>query len=213
MWSWFPRTWNPNTSSIQTRYIQPAEPVYQVQPLAPARSGDAETSAATAYGSPRYAETMPGSFVRSTGLIICNNRTAAAPWPILARACASQMAAWVYCPPFSLVPGGYPWIYPGCGCDVSKGGARSNTIPSLGLTRSDSALSMPRRILSWFSPPASTAHDCARESMRASLFAWEPSGDPSSKNPRTYQSPSQADRSTAAASSSARCFQRAARSG
>ena len=41
-----------------------------------------------------------------------------------------------------------------------------------------------------------TAQDCAIESMRHSLLATEPSGDPSSKNARRYQSPSQASRSS-----------------
>ena len=42
-----------------------------------------------------------------------------------------------------------------------------------------------------------TAQDCGKESMRASVFACEPSGEPSSKNARRYQSPSHAKSSIA----------------
>src|SRR5437016_2311253 len=110
MRSRFPLSWNPSTSSSQIRYIQPAEPVYQVQPHLPARPGENETSAATAYGSPRYFETEEPDRVRSAGFTIWSNRTAAEPSPDRARACASQRAPCVYCPPFSRTPGGYPMM-------------------------------------------------------------------------------------------------------
>src|SRR5579863_6096742 len=41
--------------------------------------------------------------------------------------------------------------------------------------------------------PASTAQDCAMESILASEFTCDPRGVPSSKKPRKYHSPSHAD--------------------
>ena len=43
--------------SSPARYIQPAEPVYQVQPARPMWSGWEQTSPASTYGSPRYRST------------------------------------------------------------------------------------------------------------------------------------------------------------
>ena len=54
-----------------------------------------------------------------------------------------------------------------------------------------------------------TAQDCAIESMRHSSLAAEPSGVPSSKNARRYQSPSQPSRSSATFSASTCSRQRA----
>ena len=43
----------PRIASMPTRYVQPADPVYQVQPPRPGYIGCEYTSAATTYGSTR----------------------------------------------------------------------------------------------------------------------------------------------------------------
>ena len=59
-------------------------------------------------------------------------------------------------------------------------------------------------------PPEMTAHDCAIESIRHSVFCRDPHGRPSSSNARRYHSPSQPCSSAACATSRARRLQRSA---
>jgi hypothetical protein len=73
-----PRTCKSRISSTQTRDIHAAAPVYQDQPPCPIR---------------------PGNHAQHS------HRPLALPF---VRAMTIQMAACVYCPPFSRTPGGYP---------------------------------------------------------------------------------------------------------
>src|ERR1700722_5212566 len=95
-----PRKWNPRTSSIQMRYIHPAEPVYQVQPARPSLPGENETSAGETYGSPLKCSVVSGVRLDSMGFINFKSLTAALPLPRRAHAAASHNDPCVYWPPF-----------------------------------------------------------------------------------------------------------------
>ena|SRR5215510_12560752 len=105
----WPRRRRPRMFSSPARYIQPADPVYQVHPPRPAWRARAYTSPATIWfclveshirRGPRMVHRVQhmeeiGGFVAAR-----------------VNAITSQVAACVYCPPFSLMPGGYPLDVP-----------------------------------------------------------------------------------------------------
>ncbi len=103
-----PRRRNPRIHSTPARYIQPAEPVYQVQPPRPTWGCFEYTSAAATYGSTRYRWIPALLLAWLIGLRRLNSSPARSPSPKVAKAIAHQTAAWVYCPPFSRTPGRYP---------------------------------------------------------------------------------------------------------
>ncbi len=88
-------------------------------------------------------------------------------------------------------------MYPGSSGVLSNGGVKSSTSPSPRRTRYSSTAAIARRLRSLSPAPEMTAQDCAIESIRHSSLAAEPSGVPSSKKARRYQSPSQPALSTA----------------
>ena len=65
----------------------------------------------------------------SIGVIILYNSTALSPFPNIASAIIAQIAECVYCPPFSLTPGKYAFIYPGSNLLFSNGGSSNFIIP------------------------------------------------------------------------------------
>ena len=64
-------------------------------------------------------------FECSIGFTIVKYSTALSPKPNLLYAIIAHIAACVYCPPFSLIPGGYDLIYPGFTLDFSNGGSNN----------------------------------------------------------------------------------------
>src|ERR1051325_12079886 len=104
------------------RYIQLADPVYQVQPPRPRCPFAVYTSAATTYGSTLYVSTASGVSECVMGFSIWNSSNARSPSPCTAVASTDHNAAWVYCAPFSRTPGRYPWMYPGSCVVLSQGG-------------------------------------------------------------------------------------------
>ena len=70
-----------------------------------------------------------------------------------------------------------------------------NSAPADRVRRPECVLPIPWRgaRASGSAAPEITAQDCGSESIRASSLACDPSGEPSSKKPRRYHSPSQPD--------------------
>jgi hypothetical protein len=95
-------------------------------------------------------------------------------------AMTTHIAAWVYWPPFSRSPGGYPLMYPGSCAETSKGGVSSSNTRGPRRTRwvrTASRARSPKRV---GTAPERTDHACAMASMRHSSFRADPSGVPSS---------------------------------
>jgi hypothetical protein len=92
----------------------------------------------------------------------------------------NQTAAWVYWPPFSRIPGGYPLMYPGSWVEWSKGGSSRSRSCDFRATSAVRTASMARSANRTGTAPESTAHDCAIESILHSSFCADPSGVPSS---------------------------------
>ena len=86
---------------------------------------------------------------------------------------------------------------------LSNGGANSSASLSCGRISSRSTAAIACSARADAAAPESTPQDWAMASIRHSSFAAEPSGVPSSKKPRRYQSPSQASRSSEACSDGA----------
>src|SRR5688572_2282821 len=103
-----------------------------------------------------------------------------------------QMAACVYCPPFSRTPGTYPLMYPGSISEVSKGGSSNWIKPFSLLIRNEFTALMADRDRSVSPAPDNTDQLCEMASILHSILFFEPSGEPSSKKARKYHSPSQA---------------------
>src|SRR5450756_1781650 len=101
---------NPRMLSRPALYIHPAAPVYQDQPPLPTWGGSEYTSAAMTYGSTLYIHASLKVRAWLMGFSIRKLSHALLPAPILAKAMTAHAAAWVYCPPFSRTPGGYPLI-------------------------------------------------------------------------------------------------------
>ena len=95
---------------------------------------------------------------------------------------------------------------------MSNGGANSSARPSSRRISSRSTAAIACAARSGAAAPESTAQDCAIASMRHSSLAAEPSGSPSSKKARRYQSPSHASRSSEARKPAACAVHFAARS-
>src|SRR5947207_5573383 len=171
-----PRRVRPRMLSRPARYIQPAAPVYQLQPPRPAWGIPAYTSPATTYGSRRYRAASSGVRVWLIGLIMWNSSTASSPLPSAAIAMMIQSAAWVYWPPFSRTPGGYALIYPGSCADRSKGGFNSSSVREPRAMSDVRTASIARSANALGTARDKTAHDCAMESMRHSSFCADPSG-------------------------------------
>ena len=102
------RRLRPRMLSSPARYIQPAEPVYQVQPARPAWVGVREDVAGEDVRLGLVALDVRRVRVWLTGLSMWKSSTASSPAPRRAMAITAQTAACVYCPPFSRTPGGYP---------------------------------------------------------------------------------------------------------
>src|ERR1039457_5452942 len=110
--------------------------------------------------------------------------------PNFAYAIAAQIAACVYCPPFSLTPGTYPLIYPGFIADLSNGGFSTWIRLLLRLTRCllTESIAIRERLAS--PAPDNTDQLCEMESIWHSGFFADPRGEPSSNKARRYHSPS-----------------------
>ncbi len=91
-------------------------------------------------------------------------------------------------------------MYPGSRSEWSNGGVNSSTSPSPSRTRYSCTAAIARSACAGSPAPDRTAHDWAIESILHSALAAEPSGVPSSKKARRYQSPSQPSRSSARSS-------------
>ncbi len=93
--------------SSPARYIQPAEPVYQVHPPRPACSGWAVDVAGDARTARRDSARRRGPVrVWFTGFSMWKSSVASSPLPSRASAITTHAAACVYWPPFSRTPGG-----------------------------------------------------------------------------------------------------------
>src|SRR3954468_22878837 len=101
-----PRRRSPRMLSRPARYIQAADPVYQLHPPRPAWGRRAYTSPAMTYGSCVERATSPIVRVWLMGFNMWNNSAASSPLPSFASAITTHTAACVYWPPFSRTPGG-----------------------------------------------------------------------------------------------------------
>ena len=96
----------PRIDSSATRYIQAAEPVYQVQPPRPTCGVDAvDVGGDDVRLDLDSVATFSGVSAWLTGLSISSSGAARSRLPSSARARTTQSAACVYWPPFSRMPG------------------------------------------------------------------------------------------------------------
>ena len=108
----------------------------------------------------------------------------------MVSAIIAHIAPCVYCPPFSLVPGKYDFIYPGSNLLFSNGGSSNLIIPFSLSIKCFSKLSIEIYFLSLSPALEIVAQLCAILSILHSSFCKLPSIFPSSINALLYHLPS-----------------------